>query len=63
MNNLTTRKIVLGTADGARAGVQRAGHRRGTNLWNDKNRRSWYGIGWWTVYVIVLLKPRIRLRL
>ena len=28
MNNLTTRKIVLGTAGDARAGVQRAGHRR-----------------------------------
>ena len=28
MNNLTTRKIVLGTAGDARVGVQRAGHRR-----------------------------------
>ena len=28
MNNLTTRKIVLGTADGTCADVQRAGHRR-----------------------------------
>ena len=34
MNNLTTRKIVLGTADGTCAGVQRAGHRRRADFHN-----------------------------
>ena len=35
MNNLTTRKIVLGTGDDACFGVQRAGHRRGVDFWNE----------------------------